>query len=380
MLTLEGSVVYKVTRYRGCSMKRRDFLGVSAAALASTPIRSLAQGHGPADDVMPPININAPSNISLPVPSPGGPAGGYYWQAGGDNIRGGIFQIGRFRLVNGKKILEAAAAGKSRDVLSEFAYGIELANKQVVQAQIATYALFTSWLANNGWQGIVGADQYGLSNTTFSGLTTAFGLFSDYYFSHLPAPPITEFKFYSTPFFTLGAYYYWIRGNGDSRAVDLKSLKLGIGVQQISPIRDIIVNDGMGAGVYPIDAEFSTNLLNDQELIVGSALGRVSGHVNGQLVLGSDGSFYFRGEYRLNPDKFDFDASRSRPSIQEALTTLVRKIGEFVDHKDFVIYFTGSQPLEVNGTRASIKATNPDGTPAAVHRPSFGGLSPRPPR
>jgi len=84
-------------------MKRRDFLGVSAAALASTPIRSLAQGHGPADEVMPPININAPSNISLPVPSPGGPAGEYYWQAGGDNIRGGIFQIGRFRLVNGRK-------------------------------------------------------------------------------------------------------------------------------------------------------------------------------------------------------------------------------------------------------------------------------------
>ena len=101
---------------------------------------------------------------------------------------------------------------------------------------------------------------------------------------------------------------------------------------------------------------------------------------NGQLVLGSDGSFYFRGEYRLSPDKFDFDASRSRPSVQEALTTLVRKIGEFVDHKDFVIYFRGSQPLEVNGTRASIKATNPDGTPVAVHRPLFGRLSPRPPR
>jgi len=87
-----------------------------------------------------------------------------------------------------------------------------------------------------------------------------------------------------------------------------------------------------------------------------------------------------QGHGPADPDKFDFDASRSRPSVQEALTTLVRKIGDFVDHKDFVIYFTGSQPLEVNGTRASIKAMNPDGTPAAIHRPSFGGLSPRPPR
>lgn len=361
-------------------MKRRDFVFASAAVLSSSPIRAIAQGRGPADDVLPPINISAPSDISLPLPSPGGPAGGYYWSSTDDNIRGGIFQIGRLRLVNGKKILEAAAAGRSRDVLSEFAYGIELASKQVVQAQISTYALFTTWLGDIGWGSIVGADQYGLSNTTFSGLTTAFGLFSDYYFSHLPAPPIENFKFYSTPFFTLSAYYNWIRGNGTAKTVDLKSLKLGIGVQQISPIRDIIVNDAMGEGTYRIDAEFSTNLLSNQELIVGSALGRVSGHVNGELFLGGDGSFYFRGEYSLNPDKFDFDASRSRPSIQEALTTLVRRIGEFTDHKDFMIYFSGSQPLNVNGTRASIKAINPDGTPAPIADPRarIGGFGRRP--
>ncbi|NTZ83391.1 lipid II-degrading bacteriocin [Burkholderia metallica] len=361
-------------------MKRRHFLGASTALLASTPIRVFAQGHGPADDLLPPINVWAPTELSLPIPSPNGPAGGYYWAANGDNIRGGIFQIGKFRLVNGKKILEAAAAGRSRDVLSEFGYGIELASKQVIQAQISTYALFTSWVADMGWKGIIGADQYGLSETTFSGLTTAFGLFSDYYFSHLPAPPIESFKFYSTPFFTLSAYYNWMRGDGDAKSVDLKSLKLGIGVQQISPIRDIIVNEGMGAGTYPIDAEFSTNLLSNQELIVGSALGRVSGHIKGELFLGNDDSFYFRGEYSLNPDKFDFDASRSRPSIQEALTTLVRRIGEFTDHKDFMIYFTGTQPLNVNGTRASIKATNPDGTPApiAVHTGRVGGFGRRP--
>ncbi|AWV01610.1 hypothetical protein DM992_18880 [Burkholderia sp. JP2-270] len=362
-------------------MKRRDFLGASAIALVSSPIRSMAQGHGPADDLLPPINITAPNNISLPLPSPGGPAGGCYWAVNGDNIRGGIFQIGRLRLVNGKKILEAAAGGKSRDVLSEFGYGLELASKQIIQSQIATYGLFTQWMADIGWQSIVGLDQYGLSETTFSGLTTLFGLFSDYYFSHLPAPSITDFKFYSTPFFTLGAYYNWINGKGDNKVVDLKSLKLGIGVQQISPIRNIIVNDAMGAGSYPIDAEFSTNLLNDQELIVGSALGRVSGHVNGELFLGSDGSFYFRGEYRLNPDKFDFDASNSRPKIQEALTTLVRRIGEFTNHKDFMIYFSGTQPLNVNGKRADIKAMNPDGTPVPVADPRarIGGFGRRPP-
>ncbi|RQV32100.1 lipid II-degrading bacteriocin [Burkholderia cenocepacia] len=359
-------------------MKRRHFLGASTALLASSPIRSLAQGHGPADDLLPPISVTAPTELALPIATPNGPAGGYHWAINGDNIRGGIFQIGKFRLVNGKKILEAAAAGRSRDVLYEFGYGMELASKQVVQAQISTYALFTSWIADMGWQGITGATQYGLSDTTFSGLTTAFGLFSDYYFSYLPAPPIESFKFYATPFFTLSAYYNWIRGNGEPKSVDLKSLRLGIGVQQISPIRDIIVNDAMGPGTYRIDAQFSTNLLSNQELIVGSALGRVSGHIQGELFLGSDDSFYFRGEYTLNPDKFDFDASRSRPSIQEALTTFVRKIGEFTDHKDFMIYFTGSQPLNVNGTRASIKAMNPDGTPAAVHSARPGGFGRRP--
>ncbi|MDF0506505.1 lipid II-degrading bacteriocin [Burkholderia cenocepacia] len=363
-------------------MKRRDFIGASIVALSSNPIRSFAQGHGPADDLLPPINVTAPNPISLPVASPAGSVGGYNWAINADTIRGGILQIGKLRLVNGKKILEAAAFGKSRDVLYEFGYGMELASKQLIQNQIATYGLFTQWMADIGWQSIVGMDQYGLSETTYDGLTTLFGLFSDYYFSHLPSvPPITDFKFYSTPFFTLGAYYNWMNGNGSDKAVDLKSLKLGIGVQQISPIRNIIVNDGMGAGKYPIDAEFSTNLLSDQELIVGSALGRVSGHVNGELFLGDDGSFFFRGEYRLNPDKFDFDASNSRPSIQEALTTLVRRIGEFTDHKDFMIYFTGTQPLNANGTRASIKATNPDGTPAPIAdtRARIGGFGRRPP-
>lgn len=110
-------------------MKRRNFLGASTAFLVSNPVRSLAQGHGPADDLLPPISVTAPTELALPIATPNGPAGGYHWAINGDNIRGGIFQIGKFRLVNGKKILEAAAAGRSRDVLSEFGYGMELASK-----------------------------------------------------------------------------------------------------------------------------------------------------------------------------------------------------------------------------------------------------------
>lgn len=84
-------------------MKRRHFLGASTALLASSPIRVLAQGHGPADDLLPPINVTAPTELALPIATPNGPAGGYHWAINGDNIRGGIFQIGKFRLVNGKK-------------------------------------------------------------------------------------------------------------------------------------------------------------------------------------------------------------------------------------------------------------------------------------
>lgn len=357
------------------SRKRRSLIRTSIAFPAAMLLPSVwswaqTRGHGPADE-LPMISVTAPRETSLPIPSVGGPVGGYSWTTGFDNIRGGIYQIGKFNLVNGRKILSAAEAGKSLDVLSEFAYGIELASNNLVKAQIATYGIFTQWLANNGWQGVVGADQYGLSNTQLSGLTTAFGLFSDYYFSHLPAPPISEFKFYATPFFTLAAYDYWIRGNGSPRVVDLKSLRLGIGANEIGPIRSIIVNDGMGPGAYPIDAEFSTNLLSDKEYIVGSALGRVSGHVVGQLVLTADGDFPFAGEYTLNPDKFAFDASNSRPYIQEVLTTLVRKMGEITGHADFMIYFKGSQPLNVSGARRNIKAMDEHGV---VRRPSMGGL------
>ncbi len=84
-------------------MKRRHFLGASTAFLVSNPIRSIAQGHGPADDLLPPISVTAPTGLALPIATPNGPAGGYHWAINGDNIRGGIFQIGKFRLVNGKK-------------------------------------------------------------------------------------------------------------------------------------------------------------------------------------------------------------------------------------------------------------------------------------
>lgn len=357
----------------GAARKRRELLGISIAAPAAmmlSPLRGWAQGHGPADDMLPAINITAPHDYSLPVATPNGPAGGYAWAPGMENIRGGIWQIGRFRLVNGKKVFEAAAAKNPLEMLRQFAYGIELAGNSVIRAQVATYGLFTQWLADNGWKSITGANQYELSNIQLDGLTTAFGLFSNYYFSHLPAPPISDFKFYATPFFPLAAYDYWIRGDGSPRSVDLKSLHLNIGAAEIGPIRSIIINDGMGPGTYPIDATFSTNLLSDHEYIVGSALGRVSGHVTGQLTLSSDGRFNFNGEYTLNPDKFDFDASNSRPAVQEALTTLIRVMGSFTGHHDYMIYFTGSQPLNIQGTRVSIKATNPGG--GAVHIPSIG--------
>ncbi|MCO8614085.1 lipid II-degrading bacteriocin [Burkholderia multivorans] len=353
--------------------KRRKLLGISIAAPATMtlrPLRGWAQGHGPANDMMPSINITASHDYSLPVATPNGPAGGYVWAPGMEAVRGGIWQIGQFRLVNGRKIFQAAAAKNPLELLRQFAYGIELASNNVIRAQIATYGLFTQWLANNGWQSIVGANQYELSNMQIGGLSTAFGIFSNYYFSHLPAPPISDFKFYATPFFPLAAYDYWLRGDGSPRSVDLRSLHLKIGAAEIGPIRNIIINDGMGPGIYPIDAVFSTNLLSDHEYIVGSALGRVSGHVTGQLTLSADGFFRFNGEYTLNPDKFDFDASKSRPPVQEALTTLIRVIGSFTGYHDYMIYFTGSQPLNVEGTRASIKATNADG--GAVHIPSIG--------
>ncbi|AOK29334.1 hypothetical protein WS67_12395 [Burkholderia singularis] len=360
----------------GISNGRRRLLCASvalpAAALAH-PIRGWANGHGPADE-LPAIHVTAPSETSLPLPSPGGPAGGYSWTTGLENYRGGIFQIGKFKLVNGKRIFAAASEGRTIDALAEFAYGIELSSNKLIQAQIATYGLFTQWLANNGWRDIVGANEYGLSNTTYSGLTAAFGLFSDYYFSRLPAPPISDFRFYATPFFTLAAYDYWFRGNGASRTVDLPSLRLGIGVKQIDAIKNIVVNDGMGPGVYPIDAVFSTNLISENEWIVGAALGRVSGHVTGQLTLAANGGYSFLGEYTLNPDRFDFDVSRSRPDVQERLTTLVRKLGEIAGHTDFTIYFNGSQKVDESGTRASIKAMAGGGP---ILRPSFGGRAPR---
>ncbi|WP_193100647.1 lipid II-degrading bacteriocin [Burkholderia sp. Z1] len=292
------------------------------------------------------------------------------------NITGPVFKVGDFFLVNGKKILDAIERGDSTGALVEFATGLQHATEAAVRSQAAVYGLITLWLADRGYTNQPGATEYAFTNV--GSMSTLFGTFSTWYFSHLPSRPATEFKFYGTPFMSIAAIYYWMFGDGSQRTMNIASLNLKMSLDDFDPIKRAVENPAYGPGTYPFDAEFSTNLFNHatKDLWAAGVIGRVGGRVTGTLEVSATGDYVFNGSFTLNPDRYKaYDSNRT--ITQEALTKFLGLLGTF-GHKDYDILFTGGQNIQFSGKKpvAYQQPTNPGD---AVHRPSFGGRQ-RPPR
>lgn len=287
------------------------------------------------------------------------------------NISGPVLRVGEFYLVNGKKILDAIERGDSNDTLVQFATGLQHATESAVRAQAAVYGLITQWLATGGYINQPGANPYAFTNV--GSMSTLFGVFSNWYFKNLPSRPASQFSFYGTPFMSIAAIYYWMFGDGSARTMNVQSLNLAMSLADFVPIGRAIENPGYGPGMYPIDAEFSTNLFDHhtKDLWAAGVIGRVSGRVTGTLEMTAAGDYVFSGSFTLNPDRYKaYDSNRT--FTQEALTKFLNLLGAF-GHKDYDIFFTGSQNIRFTGRRPSVNQMpiNPE---EAVHRRSTGGL------
>ena len=154
--------------------------------------------------------------------------------------------------------------------------------------------------------------------------------------------------FFGTPLMFMAGLYYWLYGSGQTRYVNIGSLNLQMVTRDISPVRDAVALNG--PGTYNINSPFTYNTFGPGYLtsFAGLLLGRVSGNVAGVLTIAVDGSYVFDGSYTLNPDVFDADPNH-RPPVQEALTTMLRAIGNQFGHVDYTIEVLGSQPFKLKG-------------------------------
>lgn len=156
--------------------------------------------------------------------------------------------------------------------------------------------------------------------------------------------------FFGTPLMFMAGLYYWLYGKGETRYVNIGSLNLQMVTRDIPPVRDAVAANG--PGIYPINSPFTYNTFGPGYLtsFAGLLLGRVSGNVSGVLTIAANGTYVFTGTYTLNPDVFDADPSH-RPPVQEALTTILRAIGDQFGHVDFTTVVLGSQPLILKGSK-----------------------------
>ncbi|AJK48278.1 lipid II-degrading bacteriocin [Burkholderia plantarii] len=278
-----------------------------------------------------------------------------------------LLQVGNLWLVNGAKILTAAAMGDPIQVLVAFAEGLIQARDGAIRSQAMIYGTFTSWLANGGYKTVDGTGPYGLTASNLGNITKLFGLYGTKYWLQGFYLPVSEFKFYGSPFTTLSSIYYWLFGNGATTTMNLNAMNLDVNINDFGPVFEIIGNPDMGPGTYNIDAEFSFNLFNHaSNLWTALVNGRVSGHVVGTLVLNGDESYAFNGEWTLNPDRYEAYPS-NRTFTQEVLTSFLSRIGS-LGHVDYDILFTGSKEVNLSGPRPSKFFASPGA------RRSTGGL------
>ncbi len=252
-------------------------------------------------------------------------------------------------IANGERVFAAANSGNALAALDAFFQGLSARSAGYIFGQIQSLGLFSQWLAAGNYQQLINANAFGFLPTQAQFTATMFGL---YYTQSRTKPPIQEFQFYGTPLMDIAAIYYWIAGNGQARAMNMRSLNLTMTIDDFQPIKDIVNNPAMGPGTYPISAAFSTNLFNHAptNLWAAGVLGRVGGQVSGTLVLTSSNTYTFTGDFVFAPDAFDADSSH-RPFPQEALTTFLRAIGNLFDAKTYIINFVGSQSVSISGTR-----------------------------
>lgn len=275
-----------------------------------------------------------------------------------------IFENASAVLFNGDALWRAAGAwradgsGNSLKVMEECFKGLSGKTKTEVERQFR-YHCEGALAFHTPYAGITAAHRYlyvgvgsvgGAAKVTQNvyGNHIAFG-----YFPPLAAPyRANPIDFYGNVLMPLTAIGYWLFGGGIDRNVRIESLGLKMAATDFKPLTAVLSDVSKGAGTYKVEEPFSYNIFDQSPINLPAAgtLGRVSGNLKGNLVVGADSSYTFSGVFTLNRDLYDAGGSNRTPT-QEGLTTFLRGLGDVFGHTDYYINILGEQKVSFSGKR-----------------------------
>ena len=251
-------------------------------------------------------------------------------------------------IANGHNVMNMAMTGDNINTLDAFFKGLSGRNAAYLEVQIRLLGTFTPWLMQGGYKGLADANPYGFTLAQAVHVPQLVGVYVQYPRTILPTS-IPDF--YGSVFMPIAAIYYWVKGGGKTRYVNIESLGLRMGPADLPIITNFVKNRAHGPGSYPISGKTSYNVFNHaSDIAAAGVFGRISLNVQGTVTIHPDHTWSFAGKYSINPDRYDADVSR-RTFTQEALTTFLRGIGDTLGHTDYMIEVRGEAPLNGSGRR-----------------------------
>tara|TARA_R110001583_G_scaffold92925_1_gene235649 strand:- start:1972 stop:2883 length:912 start_codon:yes stop_codon:yes gene_type:complete len=159
-----------------------------------------------------------------------------------------------------------------------------------------------------------------------------------------------EFDFYGFVFMPAAALYYYLFSDGRDRRVRIESLNMNMVVSDFKPIQELL-DSNPSPGTYHVESDFSYNTLDKVPIDspVGLTLGRVAGHVRGDLIVDSDGYYNFEGTYIIKPDIYNADLGTGRTFVQEKLTGLLSALGEMFGKNPYTLHVVGEENISFYG-------------------------------
>lgn len=301
-----------------------------------------------ADQTLPPVVVyGSPSDPTYGLGATIGTFGSGY--VGGSGPTGGVDPTVAFMnsMPNGKACYAALQNNDQMALLQAFFEGLSGRNAAFIIPQLQGWGNFTQYLAAGGWKQLAGATQYTFPDNT----GTAVVPLSTIYVKGGKTNYATSPDFYGNPLLFISGIYYWIKGGGAARSVNIASLKLNMDQNLIPPLAAAIAANAPGSYGFA-NTNFSFNVF-DAGLSARDAaglLGHVDGDFSGTLTIGGDGSWSFNGDFGVHPDVYDANAG-NRTLFQEAGTTFLRALGDTFGHNDYQINILGRQSLSLSGHR-----------------------------
>ncbi|TWD52529.1 lipid II-degrading bacteriocin [Pseudomonas sp. SJZ131] len=143
----------------------------------------------------------------------------------------------------------------------------------------------------------------------------------------------------------VSALGHFINGDGNSVVMDINKLGLNPSVTSIPLLDQHLASMPIGTSSVLIDKVPYDTFADSFN--TGVILGHITLKIEGTATKSENGAVTFNGEARAYNDKYDANQGSFRNALPEAATTILRKIQEVTNAKEYEIEIKGSLPINI---------------------------------